>query len=284
MTAEHDGRAGLDALMAAICDEPLPDESRADDAFMAEHRSATADLALLREQLGALADALTAEPAEPAGPADRAGRRGVPAHRPGRVRRPRPSRPSRFPQPSRPTAAARLRPLVLRAAGVAAAGAMVFGVGWGVFQVGQGASDDADAKASSASDEGTGAGRAGSEGAGDSGSPLGDPGYLVCARLVVEGEVTDVRPLPGTARERVTLRVTHAYRPAVSAPEAGFEMERDMDPLLAEGDRVLVALGRGSATPDVWAVGEADIAPERTALLRALPETDGLTCDAASPG
>ncbi|MFI1508612.1 hypothetical protein [Streptomyces sp. NPDC020597] len=283
MTAEHDGRAGLDALMAAIVDEPLPDESRADDAFMAEHRSATADLALLREQLGALADALTAEPARPADRADRAGRRGVPAHRPGRVRRPRSSRPSRFPS-SRPTAAARLRPLVLRAAGVAAAGAMVLGVGWAVFQVGHGASDDADAKASSASDEGTGAGRKGSEGAGDSGSPLGDPGYLVCARLVVEGEVTDVRPLPGTTRERVTLRVTHAYRPAASTPEAAFEMEHDMDPLLTEGDHVLVALGRGSATPDVWAVGEADIAPERTALTRALPETAGLTCDESPPG
>jgi hypothetical protein len=166
---------------------------------------------------------------------------------------------------------------VLRAAGVAAAGAMVFGVGWAVVQVGHGTSDGADAKASSVSGE-AGAG-AGSKGAEDSGGPLGDPGYLVCARLVVEGEVTDVRPLPGTTRERVTLRVTHAYRPsAVSAPETGFEMEHDMDPLPAKGDQVLVALGRGSATPDVWAVGETDIAPERTALARALPETAGLTC------
>ncbi|MDX3314075.1 hypothetical protein ACWGH3_15355 [Streptomyces sp. NPDC054884] len=276
MTAEHEGRAGLDALMAAIVDEPLPDESRADDAFMAEHRSATADLALLREQLGALADALTADPAA------QAEQRADPAHRPGRFRRPRPPRASRLPSPSRPGPAARLRPLVLRAAGVAAAGAMVLGVGWGVVQVGHGVSDDADGKASAASD--AGADGPGAKGTEDAGSPLGDPGYLVCTRLVVEGEVTDVRPLPGTTRERVTLRVTHAYRPAVGAPEAGFELEHDTDPLPAAGDHVLVALGRGSATPDVWAVGEADIAPERTALARALPETAGLTCDGTPPG
>ncbi|AVV42582.1 hypothetical protein PYK79_20005 [Streptomyces sp. ID05-04B] len=281
MTAEHDGRAGLDALMAAIVDEPLPQESRADDAFMAEHRSATADLALLREQLGVLADALTAEPAVQAEPAEQ---RAAPAHRPGRLRRSRPPRASRFSSPSRPSPGARLRPLVLRAAGVAAAGAMVFGAGWAVVQVGHGASDDADAKASAASDAGARADGPGAKGTEDAGSPLGDPGYLVCTRLVVEGEVTDVRPLSGTTRERVTLRVTHAYRPAESTREAGFEMERDMDPLLAAGDHVLVALGRGSVTPDVWAVGEADIAPMRTALARALPETADLTCTGSPSG
>ncbi|MCX5263535.1 hypothetical protein [Streptomyces sp. NBC_00199] len=277
MTAEHDGRAGLDALMAAIVDESLPDGSQADDAFMAEHRSATADLALLREQLSVLADALTAQPEV------RAEQRAAPVHRPGRLRRPRPDHGSRFPGPSRPAPAARLRPLVLRAAGVAAVGAMVFGAGWAVVQVGHGASDDADSKASAASDAGAGADGSGAKGTENSGSPLGDPGYLVCTRLVVEGEVTDVRPLPGTTRERVTLRVTHAYRPAVSTPQAAFEMEHDMDPLLAAGDHVLVALGRASATPDVWAVGEADIAPERTALARALPETDALTCNETPP-
>lgn len=52
-----------------------------------------------------------------------------------------------------------------------------------------------------------------------------------------------------------------------------------MDPLLAAGDHVLVALAKGSDTPDVWAVGEPGIAPEREALTRALPETPGLTCE-----
>lgn len=64
MTAENQGR-GADALMAAITGEPLSDEARADAAFMAEHDSAAADLALLREQLGIIGHAL-AEPAPPA--------------------------------------------------------------------------------------------------------------------------------------------------------------------------------------------------------------------------
>jgi hypothetical protein len=55
MTAEHDG---LDALMAAITDEPLPESAAADPAFLAEHRSARADLALLREQLAIIGGTL----------------------------------------------------------------------------------------------------------------------------------------------------------------------------------------------------------------------------------
>ncbi|MFE1251829.1 hypothetical protein [Streptomyces sp. NPDC058735] len=49
MSAEH-GRD--DATMAAITGEPPADEALADDAFLDEYRSATADVALLREQLG----------------------------------------------------------------------------------------------------------------------------------------------------------------------------------------------------------------------------------------
>lgn len=76
MTAEHDGYDGydgdggadggdeLDALSAALADEPLPEGARADAAFMAEHRAAAADVALLREQLGIIGDTL-------AGPAPR---------------------------------------------------------------------------------------------------------------------------------------------------------------------------------------------------------------------
>jgi hypothetical protein len=68
MTAPHDGPSGLDALMAAITDETLPDEARTDPAFLAEHRSARADLAVLREQLELIGHALgdprpTADPA-----------------------------------------------------------------------------------------------------------------------------------------------------------------------------------------------------------------------------
>ncbi|MDQ0581055.1 hypothetical protein [Streptomyces rishiriensis] len=250
----QEGYDGMDALMAAVLDVPLSGlsaEARADSAYLAAHRSATADVALLREQLGVLADVL----AEPVRERARVAQT-VP------VRQPRPAR--------------RARPLALRLAGVAAAGALVLGGGWMVVQVGQGISGvDADKSAGSAA----GSDEKADASAGDGGSLLGDPGYLACARLVVEGDVTAVERVAGTTRERVTLRVTHAYRPAGSGPEADFVMEADMDPLLRAGDHVLVALSKGSATPDVWAVGEADIAPERAALDRALPETEGVTCE-----
>ncbi|MGW7729729.1 hypothetical protein [Streptomyces canus] len=59
MTEEHDG---LDALMAAITDEPLPESAAADPAFLAEHRSAQDDVALLREQLRIIGETLTEAP------------------------------------------------------------------------------------------------------------------------------------------------------------------------------------------------------------------------------
>jgi hypothetical protein len=40
-----------------------------------------------------------------------------------------------------------------------------------------------------------------------------------------------------------------------------------------------VGLAKGSASPDVWAVGAADIAAERAAIARAAPSLDGVTCE-----
>ncbi|MFD9092340.1 hypothetical protein [Streptomyces collinus] len=78
MTAEHEGAeaareyAGMDALMAAITGDPLPEEALRDPAYVAEHRAAEADVALLRDRLTRLADALTAEnPGERPTPAPR---------------------------------------------------------------------------------------------------------------------------------------------------------------------------------------------------------------------
>ncbi|MEU9306096.1 hypothetical protein [Streptomyces sp. NPDC048256] len=244
----------MDALMAAVLGVPLSglsEEARADSAYLAAHRSATADVALLREQLGVLADALTEPVREPAR---------VPETAP--VRQLRPPR--------------RVRPLALRLAGVAAAGALFLGGGWVVVQVGQGV---ADVESDKSADSAAGSDEKADASAGDGASLLADPGYLACARLVVEGDVTAVDQVAGTTREQVTLHVTHAYRPAESGPEVDFVMEADMDPLLREGDHVLVALSKGSTTPDVWAVGEPDIVPEREAIARALPEAAGVTCE-----
>ncbi|MEU5120298.1 hypothetical protein [Streptomyces asoensis] len=246
---------GMDALMAAVLGVPaagLPEEARADSAYLAAHRSATADVALLREQLGVLADVLT-------GPVPEGAPAGDTAVAPTPLRRTRPPR--------------RIRPLALRLAGAAAAGALLLGGGWAVVRAGGFAGVQADKSADSAA-----ADEKAQSSAGAGASMLGDPGYLACARLVVEGEVTAVDRVPGTGRERITLRVTHAWRPASGGPEVGFVMEEDMDPLLAEGDHVLVAIGKGSVTPDVWVVGEADIAPEREALTRALPEAAAARC------
>ncbi|MGW2044448.1 hypothetical protein ACWCPF_04580 [Streptomyces sp. NPDC001858] len=242
----HDGYDGMDALMAAILDVPpgeLSEGVRADP----DHGSARADVALLREQLGLLADVLTESAPEP-------------------VDRPTPA-------PVR-----RLRPLALRVVGVAAAGALVFGGGWAVVQVGRGAADIASSK--SADGSGAASDERAEASAGGKGALLGDPGYLACARLVVEGDVTDIAPVPGTTRERITLHITRSYKPETPArPEVEFLVEEDMDPLLAEGDHVLVALGKASATAELWAVGESDIAVEREALVRALPDTEGVACE-----
>ncbi|MFI7503401.1 hypothetical protein ACIBVL_34015 [Streptomyces sp. NPDC049687] len=236
-----EGYDGMDALMAAITDAPLPEEARADPACLAAHRKATADVALLREQLGVIADALTEPPREPA-----------------------PVRPVR--QPRRP-----FLPVALRAVGVAAASALVVGTGWLVVRTGGGANDDSGA--SSASDK-----AATDESAAGAGGLLGDPGWLSCARLVVEGDVTGVAPVAGTGQERITLRVTRSYKPAKSPGTVEFVMEEDVDPLVAEGDHVLAGFTKESSGPEVWAVGAADIAVERAALTDALPRSAGGTC------
>lgn len=49
---------GMDAVMAAILDEPLPARALRDPVFMAAHGAAAADVAVLREQLGLIGDAL----------------------------------------------------------------------------------------------------------------------------------------------------------------------------------------------------------------------------------
>lgn len=99
MTAEHDGP---DALMAAITDEPLPGSAADDPAFLAEHRSARADVALLREQLRIIGGTLTeaAPAAEP-----------VPLRRPLAARR-------------------RARVLAFGTLAVAAVAGVVTGLGW----------------------------------------------------------------------------------------------------------------------------------------------------------
>ncbi|MFR9796224.1 hypothetical protein ACL02U_10020 [Streptomyces sp. MS06] len=228
-----------DPLMAAITGEPLPEEAREDAALLAEHRAAIADVALLREGLTALGDALAAPPR---------------------------------PEPPRARAVARRprRRLLPAALGTAAAAALVGLVGWLVVQAGSGAHDDAAASAAARS--------AAQEAAPDTGR-LGDPRYLACLRLLAEGDVTGVRPVPGTGRQRVTLRVTRSYLPGPGgAPAVTVLVGPDAVPAPREGGHVLVGVERGAATAGVWVAEPGALAAARAELAGALPAARGLGC------
>ncbi|MGW7566008.1 hypothetical protein ACWGJV_07000 [Streptomyces tendae] len=236
---------GYDALMAAITGEPLPPDAGAD--ARGEHRSATADVALLREQLHLLGDAL----GEP-----------VVRERPRAAAAPPPRRRRPF----------RLAVGVLAAA---CAGVLVTGLGWLVVQSGSGASEDA---ASSAADKS--AARPSSPAAGQEAAVVfGTPRYLACARLVAEGTVTAADPVPGAARHRITLRVTRAYAPEESTGTATAFVLDDTLATLAPGDRVLVGALRDRPTADTVITGERNIATARTWITTSLPESRTLTCD-----
>ncbi|MDQ0403792.1 hypothetical protein ABVB69_01945 [Streptomyces sp. NPDC000349] len=249
-----DGHAGHDALMAAITGEPLPPGAGAE--AHGAYRSATADVALLREQLGVIGRSLSGPPAEPV---------------PGPL--PEPGISTVVPAPRRP----RRRPLTLAlgALAVVCAGTVVTGLGWLVAQGGSGGSDDASGKGV-ASDE-----RADSSG---SGTAFGSPHYLACARLVAEGTVTRAEPVPGTGRHRVTLDVTRTYK-----PEPGGRPEQDVEPVtfelddgtarLAAGDRALIGIPLHGDTPDAVITGGPAIAAERAWITASLAESRTLTCD-----
>ncbi|MET8668971.1 hypothetical protein ABZV87_32115 [Streptomyces tendae] len=235
---------GYDALMAAITGEPLPPDAGPD--ARGEHRSATADVALLREQLHLLGDAL----GEP-----------VPQERPRAAAAPSPRRPFR---------------LAVGVLAAACAGVLVTGLGWLVVQGGSGASDDA--ASGSAADKS--AVRPDSPSAGQEAAVVfGTPRYLACARLVAEGTVTAADPVPGAARHRITLRVTRAYAPEESTGTATAFVLDDTLARLAPGDRVLVGALRDRPTADTVITGERNITTARTWITASLPESRTLTCD-----
>ncbi|WP_238697941.1 hypothetical protein, partial [Streptomyces sp. E5N91] len=158
----------------------------------------------------------------------------------------------------------------------ACAGVLVTGLGWLVVQGGSGALDDA--ASGSAADRS--AARPDSPSAGrEAAVVFGTPRYLACARLVAEGTVTAADPVPGTARHRITLRVTHAYAPANSAgPATAFVLD-DTLARLAPGDRVLVGALRDRPTADTVITGDRNIATARARITASLPESRTLTCD-----
>ncbi|MGW4276803.1 hypothetical protein ACWEGQ_31695, partial [Streptomyces seoulensis] len=152
--------------------------------------------------------------------------------------------------------------------------------GWLAVQggAGDGAASSSDKASVGEADSGktrsreTGAG----EGSGAA-EALADPGYLACARLVAEGDVTRVAPQDGTARARVTLRVTRLYKADRPVKEAVVTLTGPLG--FGTGDHVLVGVPRTADEADVWLTGERAVAPLRDRIARALPESRAMTCD-----
>ncbi|WP_055533952.1 hypothetical protein [Streptomyces graminilatus] len=251
MAAEYDG---IDALMAALTDDPLPEEALTDADFMAEHWSAAADVALLREQLGLIGGALAHQEQEHTEP--------EPVRRPARI--PVRERPYRRP----------LRTLALGVVGVTAVGTLFAGSAWLVSQAGNGAEDSG---AGWKADTGTSATVTPQNGG--AGAKSGGARYLACARLVVEGTVTAVDPGPDAGQDRITLRVNRYYKPDKGPAEVTFLMDQDVDPRLTKGDDTLIGIPADAVSPDTWTVGEGRIAVELAWITAALPASRTLQCE-----
>ncbi|MEV6961214.1 hypothetical protein AB0M97_18845 [Streptomyces sp. NPDC051207] len=262
MTAEHDFPGVPDPLMSVIADEPLPESVREDAGFLAAHRSAAADVAILREQLGIIGDALGRAPE--GARADMAPEAaGAEAAEPAvRI-----SVPARSPRPRR-------RPFALALGGlaVACAAAVASGAVWLLAQPGGATEGSAADKGAAASEQGAG-------------RRFGSPRYLACAHSVAEGTVIRVEPVPGAGWSRITLDVTRSYKP--DRPD---RPGRGADPLvflledggvpgpLRPGDHALIGVSGPGGFPDAVFVGEREIAAERAWIVRSLSKSRTLTC------
>ncbi|MEU2536663.1 hypothetical protein [Streptomyces iakyrus] len=265
MTAEHGkDRHSEVALMAVITGEAPPDDALADDAFLAEYRSATADVALLREQLGLIGQAL-------------AGPERVPEEVPEQDPEPGPAAGGGASVTSLSARRDRRKPWDLALKGlVAAVGAgLVIGMGWLVVQSG-GMETGSDQGASSAADGSAGREHAREDAQED--AKLSHAGYLACARIVAEGIVTEVETVPGTGQDRITLDVTRYYKPDKGRARITFPLETGAIPSLRSGEHMLVGISGDQARPDTWATGEKEIARERAWITDALPASRTLPC------
>ncbi|MGW2647648.1 hypothetical protein ACWC2T_22655 [Streptomyces sp. NPDC001393] len=279
MTAGHGGAqgadgtggagelGGMDALMAAVTGEPLPEEARRDPALLAEHRAAEADVAVLREQLAWLAEALTGEEEAAGHPGPVSRPRGV--TRPGRTGGRRPPQPAR---PGRPAGPRRATRIAFGALAGAAAFALVAGFGWLVTHSGgsDGGSPTSAAKGADAP----------ARVSGDGGRPADPELDLACSRLVVEGTVTRVEPQEQSPWNRITLKVIRSYKPAHGPAEVGVLLDGGAKPAPRTGQHVLVRVGVGQQNASLWAVGDTRVAVDRAWITQALPGSRHLTCPA----
>ncbi|MFF9812135.1 hypothetical protein [Streptomyces sp. NPDC014006] len=259
MPAEHmpAGHDGPDPLMAVLTGEPLPEEARADPARLAAYRAAEADVTLLRDQLTLLGDTLAdAAPFPPPPPAPEPAPRAAGPTRPAAHSGPG--------GPGRSRRRSRVRALSLGTLVTAIVVTGALGTGWlvthspGGNATADGASSKADADA----------GAAGQSAA----------AYLACARLVVEGTVTAVRPGPRAGQQRVTLHVTRSYKPAKAPADVTFTWEEFLDPRPVKGRHALVGIPRNADVPDTWVVDTQELVQERDWLGGGRPAATATAC------
>ncbi|MFE0386248.1 hypothetical protein ACFW1F_19580 [Streptomyces bungoensis] len=286
MAAGHEDSGqygGMDALMAAITGEPLPRDAHRDPAFLAEHRAAEADVAVLREQLTRLAEALTAGP-HPEEPADRpagaleaeeaesAGSIAPGESRPRGARRPAGGvRPSGSSRPGRPARRRRGLRFALGSVGGVAALGMVAGLFWLGAQPGGDASMSGGGRADAKSQVDTPAPDAG-------GRPADPVAALACYRLVAEGTVAAVDRHSRRPWIRVVLTVTRSYKPADGPGQVSFLLAGNAEPAPQRGQHVLVGVDRGRPDAGLWTVGDAGVARQRAWITGALPKSRDVAC------
>src|SRR5690606_27300765 len=94
---------------------------------------------------------------------------------------------------------------------------------------------------------------------------------LACARLVAEGTVTAVRPVPGADGRRVTLAVTRVHKGEEGAPVM-FLLGASAESSPGVGDEVLVVLPGEGDRPDLLVTGKQNVARARAWATGTLPE------------
>ncbi|MFH9661292.1 hypothetical protein ACH4NF_24700 [Streptomyces sp. NPDC017248] len=248
--------------MVAITGESPPERVRRDPGFRAEHQAAEADLALLRDRLAWLAEALTGEAGEDAVAGGTA--------RPAGGARPSGARPHRPRDRTRPAGPPRRRPA--RVALGVLVGAAVFCLALGLGRL-------ATSGGGVAADDGAASAKSGTSAAAG-GRPADPARELACSRLVVEGTVTRVERQAESSSSRVTLSVSRSYRPAHGPADVAVLLDADARPAPRAGQHVLVRVARGERSAALWAVGDDRVAAARAWITDALPGSRDLACPA----
>ncbi|MGA5500883.1 hypothetical protein [Streptomyces umbrinus] len=267
---------GMDALMAALTDEPLPEDARDDAEFLAEHRSALADIALLRDQLRLMGDTLATEtPASEPQPLTEPKPLTKPKslRTPRPLREPKPFRPPKAAGPSRPPWYRRYAGVALGTLVVGAGTALLGGMVWLGAQGGLGDGGSSDSSSSKQED-----------GAGD--ASLHSPEmHLACSKVLVEGTVQSITPTDD-GNVRVVLKVKRYYRPEQSVAEHPTITVTLLDSARADlkvGTYTLVRVPVFPQDRQDWETGSG-VADARKSIVDALPGARGMECAGPNGG